>query len=101
LFTVVGTQKALQAGCRPLIAAMIGCVAAAGGGAIRDMLLNQVPNVLRVDFYATAALAGAAVLIVCRGFGYSARNAALAGGIACFALRMLGAIFHWRLATLG
>jgi uncharacterized membrane protein YeiH len=101
LFTVVGTQKALRAGLRPLIAAMIGCIAATGGGAIRDMLLNQVPGILRVDFYATAALAGAAILIICRGAGFPPRRAALVGGGACFVLRVFGAMFHWHLATLG
>jgi uncharacterized membrane protein YeiH len=101
LFAVVGAQKALRAGCQPLIAVMIGGVAATGGGAIRDVLLNQVPNVLRIDFYATAALAGAAVLIACRGAGLSDRQAAVIGGGACFVLRMLGATYHWHLATLG
>jgi uncharacterized membrane protein YeiH len=68
---------------------------------IRDVLLAGVPAILRVDFYATAALIGAATLIAARKAGASERVSAMAGGGVCFGLRMLGAGLHWRLLTLG
>jgi uncharacterized membrane protein YeiH len=35
-----------------------------GGGMMRDILIAEVPVVLRTDFYAVAALAGAAVVVI-------------------------------------
>jgi hypothetical protein len=35
-----------------------------GGGMARDVLLTEVPTVLREDLYAVAALAGAAVVVI-------------------------------------
>ena len=39
---------------------MMAAITATGGGAIRDMLVREIPAVLRADFYATAALLGGA-----------------------------------------
>jgi hypothetical protein len=45
---------------------MMGGISGAGGYTIRDILLAEVPAVLRVDFLATAAIIGAIVLVVAR-----------------------------------
>ena len=37
---------------------------AIGGGMTRDVLLSEIPTVLRADLYAVAALAGAAVVVI-------------------------------------
>ena len=58
LFAVAGTEKALQFKMHPFIAALMGMITGVGGGVVRDVLLAQVPRVLRADVYATAALAG-------------------------------------------
>jgi uncharacterized membrane protein YeiH len=59
LFAVTGTGIALDAGANWLAAALVGVIAGVGGGIIRDVLANQVPDVLASgEFYATAALAG-------------------------------------------
>jgi uncharacterized membrane protein YeiH len=97
LFAVAGTEKAIGHGSNIVTAAMLGMLTGVGGGATRDVLLNQVPAVLRADFYATAALAGALVVLAALRAGASPRVAALAGGIVCFALRMAGALGHWQL----
>jgi len=62
-------------------------------------LLTQVPAILRVDVYATAALLGALVLVTARRLGISRLPAALLGVPACFALRMLAVWQHWQLPT--
>lgn len=62
VFVVVGTGIALDAGASAVVAAVMGVVTGVGGGVIRDMLANDVPDVFRNgQFYATAALAGASV----------------------------------------
>jgi uncharacterized membrane protein YeiH len=66
LFAVAGTEKALEYNLNPFIAALLGTVTAVGGGTVRDIFLAQVPRVLNVDIYATAAFVGAAVMVLCR-----------------------------------
>jgi uncharacterized membrane protein YeiH len=97
LFAVAGTQKALDARIHPLSAVLLGTITAVGGGTIRDVLLTQVPAILRVDVYATAALFGALVLVIARAAGVPRTLAALSGGLACFVLRMLAIAHHWQL----
>jgi Glycine transporter len=63
LFAVAGTQKALAFGLNPVMAALLGMLTGIGGGMTRDVLLAEIPTVLRVDLYAVAALAGAAVVV--------------------------------------
>ena len=60
LFAVSGTQKALTFGLNPVMAALLGMLTGIGGGMTRDVLLAQIPTVLRADLYAVAALTGAA-----------------------------------------
>ena len=54
LFAVSGASKALLLGANDLAAMILGVVTGTGGGVIRDLLLNQVPAILRVDVYASA-----------------------------------------------
>jgi uncharacterized membrane protein YeiH len=63
LFAVSGTQKALALGMNPVMAALLGMVTGIGGGMVRDVLVAEIPTVLRADLYAVAALAGAAVVV--------------------------------------
>ena len=97
LFAVAGTEKAIGHGTKAVTAAMLGTLTACGGGALRDVLLAQVPVILHSDFYATAALAGSLVVLACLHAGASPRIAAFAGGSVCFLLRMAGALGHWQL----
>ena len=101
LFAVAGAEKALQFRIQPFIAVMLGTVTSVGGGTVRDVLLAQIPAVLRVDVYATAALLGAAVLVASRQLGMPPAWAATLGGTACFVLRMLAVRFHWSLPHAG
>ena len=64
LFTVTGTLKALNAGVPPVGACLIGMITGIGGGLARDLLLGEVPVVLRRDIYAVVALGGAVAVTV-------------------------------------
>src|SRR3954471_10547049 len=64
LFAVSGAQKALAFGLNPVMAALLGMLTGIGGGMARDALVADIPTVLRADFYAVAALAGAAVVVI-------------------------------------
>ncbi|HKF25695.1 MAG TPA: trimeric intracellular cation channel family protein, partial [Candidatus Acidoferrum sp.] len=97
LFAVAGTEKALEYKIHPFMAALLGTITGVGGGTIRDIFLAHVPRVLQSDIYATAALAGAVVLLVTRRIGAPPMAAAFAGGGCCFVLRVVAATWHWNL----
>jgi uncharacterized membrane protein YeiH len=97
LFAVAGTEKALLYEMHPFIAILLGGITGVGGGTIRDVLLAKVPVVLRADVYATAALAGATVMVICRRLGLSPTLAAVVGGCMCFGLRVVSVWQHWNL----
>jgi uncharacterized membrane protein YeiH len=79
------------------VAVAMGAVTGAGGGVIRDILLARVPLVLHTDIYATAAMAGAAVLVLARRGGLPTAWAAALGGLACFTLRLVAVWQGWGL----
>jgi uncharacterized membrane protein YeiH len=101
LFAVAGTEKALEFNLHPLVAVMMGTLTGVGGGTIAALLLAQVPRILRADIYATAAILGSIVMILCRRFGMPRPWGAIAGGTACFALRMISVAYHWNLPRVG
>lgn len=97
LFAIAGTQKALVFGMHPFVSMLLGTITGVGGGTVRDALLAQVPGVLRADVYATAALAGSAVMIACCKLRLPQAWAAVIGGVVCFLLRVISVWRHWNL----
>lgn len=95
LFVAAGTQKALDAGLGATGALTLGCLTGIGGGVVRDVLVGEVPSVLRREVYALPALAGAAVVVVADDVGAARAPAAFAGALLVFALRMLGVWRDW------
>jgi len=57
LFAVAGADKALAFDAGPAAAALLGTLTAIGGGVVRDVLVKEIPTVLRTKFYAAAAAA--------------------------------------------
>jgi len=99
LFAVSGTQKALAFGLNPVMAALLGMLSAIGGGIVRDVLLAEVPTVLRSELYAVAALGGAAVVVIGSLLNLSASAAMIIGAALCFGLRLMAIYFNWHLPT--
>jgi uncharacterized membrane protein YeiH len=97
LFAVSGAQKALHFGLSPVMATALGMLTGVGGGMARDMLLTEIPTVLRADVYAVAALVGAAVVVAGHLLHVPPIFAAIAGFSLCFGLRVLATRHHWRL----
>jgi uncharacterized membrane protein YeiH len=99
LFAVSGAQKALDYGLNPIMAALLGMLTGIGGGMARDILLAEVPTVLRTDLYAVAALAGAAAVVIGNVLHFPSVAATIAGAILCFALRLMAIRWRWHLPT--
>lgn len=96
-FAVAGTEKALIHGLNPVAAALLGMLTGIGGGMLRDILANEVPVVLKSDFYALAALAGAGVVAGGDVLGLPTLPPAVAGAVLCFVLRFMAIRHGWHL----
>lgn len=65
LFAIVGADKALRAGLLVLPAIMLGTITAVGGGMLRDILVGDVPKLLKPGtLYGMAAVASATFFVV-------------------------------------
>ncbi len=64
LFTLLGTQVALDAGFSGPTSVIVGCVTGTVGGMIRDLLCSVTPSVLKEDLYATISLAGGSLFVL-------------------------------------
>jgi len=99
LFSVSGTQKALAFGANPLIAALLGMLTGIGGGMLRDVLVREIPTVLRKDLYALAALAGAGVVVAGSLLHLPPTAITIGGAALCFAIRVVSIRRGWVLPT--
>ncbi|WP_030419286.1 trimeric intracellular cation channel family protein [Streptomyces sp. SCSIO 75703] len=92
-FAVIGAGKALGSGLGAAPAVVLGVVTAVGGGTIRDVLVRQVPTVLRSGLYAIPALVGAGITVLTIRTGVYGLPAALGAAAACFLIRVSGLHF--------
>lgn len=95
LFAVTGCRKALAFGLDPVAAIMLGVLTAVGGGALRDLLVAEIPRVLREEIYALAALIGAMAVTIGDHFGFPASVVAVAGVVMAFTLRVVSVMRGW------
>lgn len=96
-FAVAGTQKALAYHVDPVAAALLGMLTGIGGGMLRDVLVREIPVVLRADFYAVAALAGATVVVAGHLLHGPPVPTAIAGASVCFFMRLAAIRRGWKL----
>jgi uncharacterized membrane protein YeiH len=100
LFTIAGTQIALQWHAPWLVASLLGVITGVVGGVLRDVLCNEVPLVfVRGELYASAAWAGALALIGLQELGVSPVIAAWVGMSVVIALRLGAMAFRITLPT--
>jgi uncharacterized membrane protein YeiH len=97
LFAVAGTQKALAFGVNPLVSALLGMLTGIGGGVLRDLLVNEIPVVLRADLYALAALSGAAIVVGGYLLHWPPTATTVSGAIVCFLMRLVAIRRGWNL----
>ncbi|AWK89260.1 hypothetical protein DEW08_22345 (plasmid) [Azospirillum thermophilum] len=95
LFAVAGCGKALAFGVGPLPAALLASLTACGGGAMRDLLVAEVPRVLREEIYALAALLGAAIVIAGQALKLPDLPVAVTAVLAVFILRVVSVLRGW------
>jgi uncharacterized membrane protein YeiH len=96
-FAVSGTAKALQFHIAPVPAALMGVTTAVGGGVIRDVLVNEVPTVLRRELYALPALIGALIIVAAAEVSRDLTPVAYSAAAVTAGLRLLALRFDWHL----
>lgn len=97
LFCVTGTTKAYEYGLGLTASAALGLATAVGGGVLRDVLVNEVPSLLRDrEMYAVPAVIGASMVALFISFeNLNAITTGLAI-VTTFVLRLLAIRYHWR-----
>ena len=81
----------------PIAATLLGMLTGIGGGMVRDVLVMEVPTVLRAELYAVAALLGAAFTVGGQRLGMPLHVAAPTGAVLCISLRLLALHYGWHL----
>ena len=99
LLAVSGVEKAIEYKLTPIAAVIMGAIAGTGGLTMGEVLLAQIPTILRTDFLASAAILGAIAMVIARNLGLGANWAALLGGAICFVSRTIAILQHWHLPT--
>lgn len=69
VFTVIGTDIALQHNVPISTALIMGVMTGVAGGVMRDIISNEIPLIFHKEIYATACLAGSAIFILLHYFG--------------------------------
>lgn len=96
LFAFLGADKALQAGLSFIPVVLLGTMTAVGGGALRDVMAREVPQLFKQgNFYGIAGLVGALVFTTLAFCQVDKTFAAIACIVVTMALRYLSVIFDW------
>lgn len=98
-FTVDGVMAGVRAGHgeNTFLICFLGFMTAVGGGALRDVMASQMPDIFRKHIYAVAAIAGAILMSALLHFVGSESVAMIAGFLLVLVLRKLAAHFRWNL----
>lgn len=96
-FVVIGTGKAIAFNLGFFGAVMMGVLTATAGGMIRDLLSAKVPMVLQKEVYASACLAGGALLYLLQLTVIPGYISALLSAATVIVLRLLAIRYNWAL----
>lgn len=97
VFAVSGALKAVAFGVNPVTSVLLGMLTGIGGGMVRDVLVAEVPTVLRAELYAVAALAGASIVVGGSLLHLPSAPLAIVGAVTCFGLRLVALRRGWQL----
>ncbi|HEY6829504.1 MAG TPA: TRIC cation channel family protein [Gemmatimonadaceae bacterium] len=90
LFTISGAGIALAHDAPLVVAVLMGVIAGTTGGVLRDIVVNEVPDLFRPGgLYASASLAGALVFVGCVHEKLDYTSSAVAGAAIVVLLRLL------------
>jgi uncharacterized membrane protein YeiH len=96
-FVVIGTTKAIDFQLGSLGAVLMGVMTGTAGGVMRDLFANQVPLILRREIYASACIAGGALLVLFESIDVSRPVAAIVAASTVIIVRLLAIHYDWAL----
>ena len=97
-FSIAGVVVAADLGSPPIVAAMMGVVTGVFGGVLRDVILNEVPMVLRDGKpYALAALVGCVFFLLVVAAGWPPELATWIAAALIVAIRLISWRWNWTL----
>lgn len=97
VFTVSGTQVALQLHMPISTAVIMGVMTAVAGGVMRDVICNEIPLIFRQEIYASACILGALVHIGLLQLQSSTEIASIVAMCVVFSVRMAALHWNWTL----
>ncbi len=99
VFTVSGMNLAIAHDgiTNPLLVIVLGMATGIGGGMVRDVMIGEIPFVLRKRVYAVASLAGGCVYYLMYLWRVDSVVSAVTGITVVFSIRMLATVFKWSL----
>ncbi len=100
LFTIVGISKSIEMNLPFWVCILMGTITGSLGGVFRDVLLNEVPLLLRKDIYALACVAGGVVYFTCTYFNLSTSLTELIAALIVILVRVIAVKFHIHLPVL-
>ncbi|HYF59554.1 MAG TPA: trimeric intracellular cation channel family protein [Burkholderiaceae bacterium] len=101
LFAASGTALSIGAGLPTFVAVLMGVITATFGGAIVDVLCNEVPRIFRrTELHATCAFCGGWAFVGAIGAGAPQPVAIALGAALAFAMRLAAVHRGWRLPSL-
>lgn len=98
-FTITGANVAISMGYKwnSFFVVFLAMLTGIGGGVLRDLMIQEIPFVLRKRIYAVASMAGGILYYVLLKQNMDKMTAAFIGIGVVFGLRMLATIFKWNL----
>ena len=98
VFVISGTEICIERGItNPLLIIVMGMLSGTGGSMTRDIIMNEVPALLRKHIYLIAALAGAGCYYLMHYFEVQSVVAVAVSASLIVAIRILATIFKWNL----
>ena len=99
VFSIIGTNVALDMGLHPLICMVSALVTGVFGGLLRDLICRQTPLVLHQELYASVALVASGLYLTLLEFGVLDLIATSVTLIVGYTMRMAAVRFKWRLPS--
>ena len=98
VFVISGAQICMNFGVtNPFLIIIMGMLSGTGGSMTRDIIMNEIPGLLRRHIYLMAAIAGAGVYYLLIRFGVAEPLALPIGAILIVLIRILATVFRWNM----
>lgn len=98
VFVISGARICMEAGFEnPFLIIVMGMLSGTGGSMTRDIIMREVPALLRKHIYLMAALAGATIYYFLVRFGVSDVFAVPIGAVSIVIIRILATVFKWNM----